>query len=388
MGCVASKLDINDVHPDMFTVLNIDQDGSKVSPGQIEVTPAELVLYQKGKDPVRWPFKSLRRYGCEGDMFSFESGRRCPTGPGIYAFKCRRAENLFNLLQSKIRAGDNLAEPSISGGSPTGDDPTTPRILATPSFGFPGPSTLPRPSISESVATETIAEAAPMYVNCDVVETRGSQPPATLPPLTSLPPLLPSSDQYGQGPVMNGRSILPPMGAPRVPPLHPDIPDPDTPTHQYENVIAGGPSSPGYRYPRTSFSLPPKPVGLLDRTSVMLDNKSNLLDRSPTSPATSPPISPHSTGPMSPMFLDPDSTLPLNYILLDLEAQVDAIQPSNGNNRPGVGYTTIDFNKTAALIKSANQRYEDDEPGVRKTRHNSSISDISSAFKTPLSPTD
>ena len=28
---------------------------------------------------------------------------RCPTGPGIYAFKCRRAENLFNLLQSKIR---------------------------------------------------------------------------------------------------------------------------------------------------------------------------------------------------------------------------------------------------------------------------------------------
>ena len=33
---------------------------------------------------------------------------------------------------------------------------------------------------------------------------------------------------------------------------------------------------------------------------------------------------------MSPMFLDPDSTLPLNYILLDLEAQVDAIQPSNG----------------------------------------------------------
>ena len=34
---------------------------------------------------------------------SFESGRRCPTGPGIYAFRCSRAQNLFNLLQSRVR---------------------------------------------------------------------------------------------------------------------------------------------------------------------------------------------------------------------------------------------------------------------------------------------
>ena len=29
-------------------------------------------------------------------------GRKNPTGPGIYSFKCRRAENLFNLLQVSI----------------------------------------------------------------------------------------------------------------------------------------------------------------------------------------------------------------------------------------------------------------------------------------------
>ncbi|XP_023340664.1 fibroblast growth factor receptor substrate 2 [Eurytemora carolleeae] len=103
MGCVASKLDINDVHSNIFTVLNIDEMGSRVCPGQIEITEIELVLYQKGKDPLKWPFKSLRRYGFEAEMFSFESGRRCATGPGIYAFKCRRAENLFNLLQARIR---------------------------------------------------------------------------------------------------------------------------------------------------------------------------------------------------------------------------------------------------------------------------------------------
>lgn len=36
-------------------------------------------------------------------FLSFEAGRRCPTGPGIYAFRCSRAENLFNLLQSRVR---------------------------------------------------------------------------------------------------------------------------------------------------------------------------------------------------------------------------------------------------------------------------------------------
>ena len=35
-------------------------------------------------------------------MFSFEAGRKTPTGPGVYAFKCRRAEKLFNLLQVRV----------------------------------------------------------------------------------------------------------------------------------------------------------------------------------------------------------------------------------------------------------------------------------------------
>ena len=48
-------------------------------------------------------------------LYSFEAGRRCPTGPGIYAFRCSRAENLFNLLQSRVR------NPYIDDHSPFGD---------------------------------------------------------------------------------------------------------------------------------------------------------------------------------------------------------------------------------------------------------------------------
>ncbi|XP_058443111.1 uncharacterized protein LOC131425322 [Malaya genurostris] len=102
MGCINSKRDINDVHSNIFHVINIDDDGTPLWSGQLEVSRTELKLHRKGKDPTTWPLKCLRRYGCNVDQFSFEAGRRCTTGEGIYAFKCRRAETLFYTVQSYI----------------------------------------------------------------------------------------------------------------------------------------------------------------------------------------------------------------------------------------------------------------------------------------------
>lgn len=103
MGCINSKKDINDVHPNIFHVINVDDDGEQLWSGQLEVSRTELTLYRKGKDPTTWPLKCLRRYGYNVDQFSFEAGRRCTTGEGIYAFKCRRAETLFYTVQSYIQ---------------------------------------------------------------------------------------------------------------------------------------------------------------------------------------------------------------------------------------------------------------------------------------------
>lgn len=63
------------------------------------MTDTDLVLHQRGEPPIVWPLQSLRRYGFDTELFSFECGRHCPTGPGIYAFKCKEAESLFNALQ-------------------------------------------------------------------------------------------------------------------------------------------------------------------------------------------------------------------------------------------------------------------------------------------------
>ena len=70
-----------------YLQVNIDEHGNKNFVASIRVTETDLELYQKGKDTIVWPLKSLRRYGFETEVFTFESGRRGPTGPGIYAFK-------------------------------------------------------------------------------------------------------------------------------------------------------------------------------------------------------------------------------------------------------------------------------------------------------------
>lgn len=62
----------------------------------------EITLYRKNKTPMVWPLGSLRRYGYDAVFFTFECGRRCETGEGVFSFKCQRADVLFHTLQAFI----------------------------------------------------------------------------------------------------------------------------------------------------------------------------------------------------------------------------------------------------------------------------------------------
>ena len=116
MGCTQAREGNGDHFPRTFKVYNVDDQGQERNAGKIEITATELVLFQKGKAPFRWPLRSLRRYGFDAELFSFESGRCCPTGPDIYAFKCKHAEALFNLLQECIqRAGQEEQQHTTNG---------------------------------------------------------------------------------------------------------------------------------------------------------------------------------------------------------------------------------------------------------------------------------
>lgn len=398
MGCVASKLDINDVHPNMFAVNNVDDMGSKLSPGQLEITETDLVLHQKGKQPIKWPLKYLKRYGFDAGLFSFEAGRKNPTGPGIYAFKCRRAENLFNLLQVRVRnQGPNsgsITDGSVSLSSPPGDrvilrgdsspqdEPTTPRwpasttpnanvqygqISVTDNSFFPTSQPIGDASIPALPQTP--------YINCSIpTQSGGTSSPPRVPPLHATEPTTPGYMNITQERPNTASTATPTLVSTsssfRLPPLPPNLLA--DPRHEYENV---GPETAALRSPGY-LPLPPKPA-FLKQISNTPNEISDIEHQHQVVHDQTPPVSPCIT------------ENSINYIVLDLDtsAAQAAKQTSptlKTNNEEtittgpkGAGYVTIDFDKTDALIKSANQRFfEDDEPGIRKTRHNSSLSEL------------
>uniref|UniRef100_A0A3Q3RAM4 IRS-type PTB domain-containing protein n=1 Tax=Monopterus albus TaxID=43700 RepID=A0A3Q3RAM4_MONAL len=141
---------IRDNHLTKFKVTNVDDEGNKLGSGIMELTQTELILHTRKRDAIRWPYLCLRRYGYDSNLFSFESGRRCQTGQGIFAFKCSRAEEIFNLLQELMQCNSiNVVEESMmmsrSGHTPEMDMSRTPQTPNTPAFpvqafpnGYPG----------------------------------------------------------------------------------------------------------------------------------------------------------------------------------------------------------------------------------------------------------
>ena len=48
----------------------------------------------KTMEQREWPLKYLRRYGSNGNVFSFEAGRKCPGGEGLYTFNTSKASGV------------------------------------------------------------------------------------------------------------------------------------------------------------------------------------------------------------------------------------------------------------------------------------------------------
>uniref|UniRef100_A0A671T8F2 Fibroblast growth factor receptor substrate 2-like n=1 Tax=Sinocyclocheilus anshuiensis TaxID=1608454 RepID=A0A671T8F2_9TELE len=125
---------IPDNHHNKFKVINVDDDGNELGSGVMELTEEELILHTRKRDAVKWPYLCLRRYGYDSNLFSFESGRRCQTGQGIFAFKCARAEDIFNMLQDIMHNNsisvveEPVLEPEL---------PVMPHTPTTPGYSVP-----------------------------------------------------------------------------------------------------------------------------------------------------------------------------------------------------------------------------------------------------------
>lgn len=125
MGCINStnKTIYTLKRDDIFNVsvvrVQSDQPTVLAKHGFLEITQIELTYVSPPQAPVSWSLQHLRRYGLTGNIFSFEAGRRCPTGPGIYTFRCCNADQFYakfqrciNSISAVTERGNNSIHPS------------------------------------------------------------------------------------------------------------------------------------------------------------------------------------------------------------------------------------------------------------------------------------
>jgi hypothetical protein len=112
-----------------FRVTNINDEHMLVHKGIMVVTNTDLIYEDsKTKKKWEWPLKYLRRYGCEGNVFSFEAGRKCVNGEGLYAFTCNKANELFEIVARNI--ADNTETDLL----PPLNEPPEPEPVLDPGF--------------------------------------------------------------------------------------------------------------------------------------------------------------------------------------------------------------------------------------------------------------
>lgn len=367
MGCVSSKTDINDRHSNIFQVTNVNDQGRPISPGKLQVTETELVLYQRGKEPTKWPLRSLRKYGFDTEVFSFECGRRCPTGHGIYAFRCRKAEQLFNIVQHHITGNINDENNPTSNNVNTNMDFPIPAVSTGPPVQRRvGPTFQPEGYLNPSARPHNmLSRPGSVSSNGPLSPTATSPPPDT--------PLEHNNNKRGslvaESPyVLENGSVLPNyanIGAETIA---------ESSCHVYMNVD----TKTCTKDTTVAKDLTDLPETEERHCYVNIDTKDieNLRPLPDTHLSSVPP---------TPTILSGDPEYPseyitvgeVNYAELDLESSIK--KPSAAAQlapeSPKVekkSYATIDFQKTNALSQSINPSMTVEE-GSRKTRHNSTI---------------
>lgn len=88
-----------------------------------------------------WPYTLLRRYGRDKVMFSFEAGRRCPSGPGTFTFQTAQGNDIFQAVETaihrqKVQGKEGQGQESLKADSHEGE--VAEGTLASP----PGPQEL------------------------------------------------------------------------------------------------------------------------------------------------------------------------------------------------------------------------------------------------------
>lgn len=74
------------------------------------ITPVNLSVAEDsfqgrmGRIILTWPYRHIRRYGCTTENFSFEAGRKCVSGEGLFTFSTTDGKLIFQSVDAHVLA--------------------------------------------------------------------------------------------------------------------------------------------------------------------------------------------------------------------------------------------------------------------------------------------
>ena len=330
---------------------------------------------------MSWPLRSIRRYGIDTDskVFTFESGRRCPTGPGVYVFRCSRSQQLFERVQSYVRQNSGSGSADLV---TTTRRSSTGQIIENIDTGSEPPISPRNPDAPTLQVPLNGQQNSNQYVNINInvpAVSSNTVPPGTGsadPPQPQQPPPKPPQTQLSatDSPIL---SLLPPP--------HPLPPN-------YQNVTlgtGGGTGSTSVIMPSGTPSCPHSPMGAGNENNPFTGEEFEV------------PIAPTPQIDYAVLELpecETNNNLELNRFVVEhdqteqtgngKDMTSEAGPTSSSSTRPP-DYALIDFDRTNALGQAVNTQQRDrqmsecgQEMGIRKTRHNSTLESICSTLQT------
>ena len=168
-SCMSTQLP-----PNVFKVTPINNGRHNIQDGIMVVTRTNLRYTDSHTDEeLQWPLMYIRNWACDGDKFSFEAGKKCLGGEGIYVFTTNRASHLFQLVAHNLKLLPKDGQMSL----PSRRHPSETLQSLPPPLPRAGPSMTRR--MSKDTATLTPPPPLPPLPEPSVVTT----PHKVLPPL-------------------------------------------------------------------------------------------------------------------------------------------------------------------------------------------------------------